>query len=132
MDVKRMREILFRGKRIDNGEWVEGYFVNLWLMHYQKHQPIITDNNAVSYDVDPSTVGQYTGMKDKNGKKVFEGDIVRKTNEGRHPEIFIANIRTCFYTIEEVYYSPFEHFTESCEYEIIGNIHDNPEFLKMS
>ena len=125
-----MREILFRGKRIDNGEWVEGYFVNLWLIHYQKHQPIITDNNAVSYDVDLSTVGQYTGMKDKNGKKVFEGDIVRKTNEGRHPEIFVANIRTCFYTIEEVYYSPFEHFTESCEYEIIGNTHDNPELLK--
>ena len=125
-----MRDIIFRGKRIDNGEWVEGYFVNLWLIHYQKHQPIITDNNAVSYDVDPSTVGQYTGMKDKNGKKVFEGDIVRKTNEGRHPEIFVANIRTCFYTIEEVYYSPFEHFTESCEYEIIGNTHDNPELLK--
>ena len=38
-----MREILFRGKRIDNGEWVEGYFVNLWMMHYQKYQPIITE-----------------------------------------------------------------------------------------
>ena len=143
-----MREILFRGKRLDNGEWVDGYLY--------EHEPalvgIASENDVPEpskwfiartgfadwnmprpvefVEIDPSTVGQYTGMKDKNGKKVFEGDIVRKTNEGRHPEIFIANIRTCFYTIEEVYYSPFEHFTESCEYEIIGNTHDNPELLK--
>ena len=143
-----IRDIIFRGKRIDNGEWVEGYLY--------EHEPalggIASENDVPEpskwfiartgfadwnmprpvefVEIDPSTVGQYTGMKDKNGKKVFEGDIVRKTNEGRHPEIFIANIRTCFYTIEEVYYSPFEHFTESCEYEIIGNIHDNPELLE--
>ena len=143
-----MREILFRGKRLDNGEWVDGYLY--------EHEPalvgIASENDVPEpskwfiartgfadwnmprpvefVEIDPSTVGQYTGMKDKNGKKVFEGDIVRKTNEGRHPEIFIANIRTCFYTIEEVYYSPFEHFTESCEYEIIGNTHDKPELLK--
>lgn len=148
MDTKGAREILFRGKRIDNGEWVKGYLY--------EHEPalvsISSENDAPKpskwfiaktgfadwnmprpvefVEVDPSTVGQYTGMKDKNDKKVFEGDIVRKTNEGRHLEIFVANIRTCFYTIEEVYYSPFEHFTESCEYEVIGNIHDNPELLE--
>ena len=119
-----MREILFRGKRLDNGEWITG---NLFVSDTDGRTYILAGSRIVTieWEVDPSTVGQYTGMKDKNGKKVFEGDIVRKTNEGRHPEIFIANIRTCFYTIEEVYYSPFEHFTESCEYEIIGNIHDN-------
>ena len=143
-----MREILFRGKRLNNGEWAEGYLY--------EHEPalvgIASENDVPEpskwfiartgfadwnmprpvefVEIDPSTVGQYTGMKDKNGKKVFEGDIVRKTNEGRNPEIFVANIRTCFYTIEEVYYSPFEHFTESCEYEIIGNITDNPELLE--
>ena len=143
-----MREILFRGKRLDNGEWVEGYLY--------EHEPelvgIASENDVPEpskwfiartgfadwnmprpvefVEIDPSTVGQYTGMKDKNGKKVFEGDIIRKTNEGRHPQIFTANIRTNFRVNEEVYYSPCDHFTESCEYEIIGNIHDNPELLE--
>ena len=143
-----MREILFRGKRMDKGKWVEGYLY--------EHEPAlvgITSENDVPelskwfiartgfadwnmprpvefVEVDPSTVGQYTGLKDKNGKKVFEGDIVRKTNEGRHPKIFIANICTRFYINEEVYYGPFDRFTESCEYEVIGNIYDNPEFMK--
>lgn len=78
----------------------------------------------------PETVGQFTGFTDKNGKRIFEGDIIRKTNKGRHSEIFTANIHTDFRVKEEVYYGPFEHLTESCEYEIIGNIHDNPELLK--
>ena len=135
MDAKGMREILFRGKRLDNGEWVEGFYNHLPCGRFGTDEHMIQtvlENGKIGmlHDIDPSTVGQYTGMKDKNGKKVFEGDIVRKTNEGRHPEIFVANIRTCFYTIEEVYYSPFEHFTESCEYEIIGNMHDNLELLE--
>ena len=125
-----MREILFRGKCKTDNEWWYGF-------------PYVTRKNAVKInwycsefgsmrtdEVEPETVGQYTGLTDKNGKKVFDGDIIRKTNKGRHPEIFIANIRTCFYTNEEVYYSPFDHFTESCEYEIIGNITDNPELLE--
>ena len=134
-----MREILFRGKRLDNGEWVEGWYQpETTIRHWDGRQETVGVTIAYKVEegfledtiVDTSTVGQYTGLKDKNGKKVFEGDIVRKTNKGRHPEIFIANIRTCFYTNEEVYYGPFDHFTESCEYEIIGNIHDNPELLE--
>lgn len=129
-----MREILFRGKRLDNGEWVEGAFLNdrngaFYIC------PAVSDISygdsgkrrriGCWYNVDPSTVGQYTGLEDKNGKKVFEGDIIKKTNKGRHPQIFTANIYTNFHANEEVYYSPCDHFTESCEYEIIGNIHDN-------
>ena len=125
-----MREILFRGKRMDNGEWVYGYYVHIGPVSCQRAY-IIPEYASAIYvnEVDPSTVGQYTGLLDKNGKKVFEGDIVRKTNEGRHPQIFTANIRTIFRENEEVYYSPCDHFTESCEYEIIGNITDNPELL---
>ena len=134
MDAKGMREILFRGKRLDNGEWVEGYFVNLWLIHYQKHQPIITDNNAVSYDVDPSTVSQYTGLTDKNGKKIFEGDIVKtdKFSEPNKQYIIKYDLQFGAFISQDRYNLYFVTFDgDSGEFEVIGNIHDNPELLEV-
>ena len=129
MDAKGMREILFRGKRIDNGEWVEGYFVNLWLIHYQKHQPIITDNNAVSYDVDPSTVGQYTGLTDKNGKKIFEGDIMAFTAYG-FDYVGTVEFADGSFSVMCEHASPFlDQAVSKHGAYIIGNMHDNPELL---
>ena len=125
-----MNEIIFRGKRIDNGEWVEGYFVNLWLMHYQKHQPIITDNNAVSYDVDPSTVGQYTGLTDKNGKKIFEGDIMAFTAYGFD---YVGTVEFAYgsFSVMCEHASPFlDQAVSKHGAYIIGNMHDNPELLE--
>ena len=124
-----MRDIIFRGKRIDNGEWVEGYFVNLWLIHYQKHQPIITDNNAVSYDVDPSTVGQYTGLTDKNGKKIFEGDIMAFTAYG-FDYVGTVEFADGSFSVMCEHASPFlDQAVSKHGAYIIGNMHDNPELL---
>ena len=70
-----MREILFRGKRADNGEWVEG---TLYQIGKEQNPFIMLVNRcAESHEVDPATVGQYTGLTDKNGTKIFEGDIVK-------------------------------------------------------
>ena len=125
-----MNEILFRGKRIDNCEWVEGYFVNLWLVHYQKHQPIITDNNAVSYDIDLSTVGQYTGLTDKNGKKIFEGDIMAFTAYG-FDYVGTVEFADGSFSIMCEHTSPFlDQAVSKHGAYIIGNMHDNPELLE--
>ena len=137
-----MREILFRGKRLDNGEWIEGNFYEsgisgAFILQNKTRKTIDAKTGEITlrdepipFEVLTSTIGQYTGTNDNHCKKIFEGDIIRKTNEGRHPQIFTANIHTHFCVNEEVYYSPCDHFTESCEYEIIGNIHDNPELLE--
>lgn len=143
-----MREILFRAKRADNGEWVEGYYI----YHIKRticpigdsvkpedEQHVIMQDgfsdwnmprNTVVFDIDPENVCQYTGLKDKNGKRIWENDIVSGYFNHKKITGFIK------YGSNAVYYIEREgsygiHLDNSEDWlEVIGNIFDNPELLK--
>ena len=139
-----MREILFRGKRLDNGEWVEGWYQpETTIKHWNGIQETVGVTIAYKAEdgflegtlVDPSTVGQYTGLTDKNGKRIFEGDVV-KTSDVTHEdviqipgELFAIELRKGCWTM--VCGQNWDFLETNYRYvEVIGNIHDNPELLK--
>ena len=141
-----MREILFRGKRVDNGEWVEGAFLNdrdgtFYIC------PVVSDITygdngnrrriGCWYKIDPETLCEYTGLPDKNGKRIFEGDVLRIGGKSLPHWLDEGDIKTVEYN--EGAFSPLcdydsdcGMFVESSECEVIGNIHDNPELLEVS
>ena len=129
-----MREILFRGKRTDNGEWVEG---NLFIPDSDSRPTQIlmgTDIVRISYEIDPETVGQYTGLTNKDGKKLFEGDIIQYRNTNGNiinpleVIIFKENGWRAKPTKSDITY---ELTTNSAKhYNIVGNIYDNVELIR--
>jgi uncharacterized phage protein (TIGR01671 family) len=128
-----MREILFRGKRTEDGEWMCGN-LTIWS---DKSASIDKEPTEASplYAVVPETVGQYTGLTDKNGKQIFEGDIVTGLFLFALPVKAVVTFQDGAFGLE--WYRggdlrAFNAFTSVCnvEYEVIGNIHDNPELLK--
>lgn len=146
-----MPEILFRGKRVDNGEWVYGT--------YGRHtsfdamiidRPYLDSNGDLTalnfWTVNPETVGQYTGLTDKNGVKIFEGDIVKeyKTKDKVKGVVKFGEYQSGinkyaddlgFYvewTTENFLIQELGYWCRKNMLEVIGNIHDNPELLEGS
>lgn len=119
-----MREYLFRGKAIDNGEWVFG---GLYVM--SENFALINGNNfnLGKHQVIPETVGQYTGLCDKNGNKIFEGDII-KNEYGYIGEVVF---KACTYYIEwRSGNFSIDLYVWGDSVEVIGNIHDNKNLLE--
>lgn len=146
-----MCEILFRGKRTNDGRWIEGYY-----MHHlnrmaspcdgikpEDEDHIILNDGFADWNmprdivythVDPETVGQYTGLKDKNGNRIFEGDIIRYTD-------FLGCDRDAQVIFTEGSFGADHYFisawlrdgaignTELRDVTVIGNVHDNPEMI---
>lgn len=111
-----MRSMKFRGKRIDNGEWKYGYYVYVNDKHY-----IFKEH--VWWEVIPETAGQYTGLKDRNGKEAYEKDRVRGTIDGELHEWAIEWEETdayCGWSIG----------LDNIPFEIIDNVHQNPELIE--
>lgn len=132
------REILFRGKRVDNGEWVEGFYCPRPYSHFPCEPsifPIATiDKEWYGIEVIPETVGQYTGLNDKNGVKIFEGDIVTVENpnisDDEYGIVKFDNDGAMFIVEFDTFTVDFGNNIDGNQCEIIGNIFDNPELLK--
>ena len=136
-----MRVILFRGKRIETGEFAYGFLVKM----FGAYHIIDKDDENTAYEVIPETVGQYTGLKDKNGKRIWEGDIlhIAKIADGlggyyQHPLDYHVNVVVKFdlcawmweTLCEDKRYISFPDAWCHYECEVIGNITDNPELLE--
>lgn len=133
------REIIFRGKRVDNGEWVEGvplvtsisgvYMVSSKGQAKNSRNGMVIKDVVVQHEVDHETVGQYTGIKDKNGKRIFEGDVLRRQGCSDVYIVFDKKTASSGWTFTDFirsqgYIHQLNKYDTSLS-EIIGNIHDN-------
>lgn len=138
-----MREIIFRGKRLNDGEWIEGSLCttipsdeNFYTISYFDFEGYYIEEKVI-----PSTIGQYTGLTDKNGTEIFEGDIIKYKNTDGIKFNGVAltvigkvvyNEKNASFAVsgkDEIGAKHYDYFPIK-NIEVIGNIHDNPELLK--
>lgn len=139
-----MRNILFRGKRLDNGEWMYGDLIEnqgrFFIYHATSETTIECNDDrriiVAAVEVDPDTVGQYTGLKDRYGDRIWEGDIIHTKQYGKDEyglnhcgyDIFSVRFINSSFRIESN--NRWFYLTDGHHIEVIGNIHDNPDLLK--
>ena len=135
-----MREILFHGKRVDNGEWVEGDLLQTrYHSGHIEYQIMPQTPVSSAVPVLPETIGQFTGLADKNGVRIFEGDICRfKRFNDIHVGEIVFNVTTASFIMryQSIVGAYGEKATQKMllsvcdDIEVIGNIHDNPELME--
>ena len=132
-----MREILFRGKRVDNGKWVYGVPIKKALVgshdgYYPKIIPECDGRHQTVYSIviKEETIGQYTGLRDKNGTRIFEADIV-KVYDVYCNETVVGVVEFCdgSFRIYDKNFTSYDRWMYY-EVEVIGNVYDNQELLK--
>lgn len=132
------RTIKFRGKSADNGKWITGYYYhecgNTYIV--EDRQSLSKTSRNVPYVVIPETVGQFTGLLDKDGKEIYEGDILHTVTFGFEPEEYTAiilydNCRFQLSNGRNLFYFGQSDLTRMDDTIMIGNIHDNPELINM-
>lgn len=126
---------LYKAKRLDNGEWVQGYLYGIWEKRYILWG--MTNDVPNMIEVDPSTICKCTGLKDKNGKLIWENDVVKD----KHGNFYKAFWQDNYYQFSWICIkSDNKLFIEAkwnlwsiknFEIEVIGNIFDNPELLEV-
>ena len=145
----KMREILFHGKRTDNGEWVEGDVLQIrYHSGHIEYQIMPQTPVSSAVPVLPETIGQFTGLADKNGVRIFEGDILDVSSDVAYGGVAVHRLgyfvvefhNGCFMksALDDPQLSFFDnakrkglyHFISTDIHKIVGNIHDNPELLK--